>query len=267
MQSDRVLMVLQKRHPNDLWFTEVRDGASWNRSHHRLDALAIRPSWSDPRFVGYEVKVARSDFLRDDKWLAYLPLTHQFSFACPWEMIQRTELPDAVGLYWVREDGTLKQVRKPVLRPMEGLPTDLLYHLVLSHLRPDHHPFFTDQVAYLQAWVEDRNNGALLGQRVASKLIQRVATLQEEHRQWQGRAIHAEQDLEAIRHILEPRGLWRDGGGRRWDALEEALDRQPARLAIHTRRDLEAARELIDEILHEGGMDAYGSLSEEVAHD
>ena len=194
--------------------------------------------------------MSRSDFLRDDKWDAYLPVTHQFSFACPWEMIQPQELPEQVGLYWIRDDGKLKQVRKPVLRPMDGWPTTLLYHLVLSHLQPDRYPFFTDQQAYLEGWVEDQNNGAMLGYKVRTKLMTRLRELEAEHDRLKQQAEAATQQLDDLRQVLEPRGLWRYGYTSRQHALEDALDGQRPGLAAWTKADLEQARTYLDRALH-----------------
>ncbi|WP_208112793.1 MmcB family DNA repair protein [Aureibacillus halotolerans] len=44
----------------------------------------------------YEIKVSRSDFLRDDKWPAYKNQCHRFFFVCPKDLIKPEELPDEV---------------------------------------------------------------------------------------------------------------------------------------------------------------------------
>jgi hypothetical protein len=220
--TEDILRVLQRRHARDLWFLEVKDGATWTRSHRRLDALAIRPSWSHPRFVGYEVKISRQDFLRDTKWDGYVPLVHQFSFACPWGLIEAAELPEGIGLFWIKPDGTIRQVRRPVLRPMDRLPAELLYYLVLSRLQPDRHPWWSDRREYLAAWVADKAARQELGWRVGSKLAQQVAHLQAELEE-ERRARHVvEADWKNMKRVLDrhrlPTGAW-------VDRLDEALTR------------------------------------------
>ena len=186
LRADEIIRVLQRRHRRDLWFTEVKDGSTWLRDHHvRLDALAIRPSWTQPRLTGYEVKVTRSDFLRDEKWDAYLPLTHQFSFACPWDLIQPEELTTDVGLYWVSPEGRIKQVRKPVLRPMRELPTALLYYVILSRLDSEHHPFFSGAREAIEAFLADKTARQELGRSFRSRLVRQVTELQQTLRQTQ----------------------------------------------------------------------------------
>ena len=181
MRADEILQVLQQRHKTDLWTTEVKDGPSTMVQTSRMDGLAIKRSWTHPRFVGYEVKVSRSDFLRDNKWDAYLPLTHQFSFACPWELIMPPELPDAVGLYWATPSGKLKQVRKPMLRPMQELPTWLLYYVVISRLDPDRHPFFSSSREYIAAFVDDKAGRRTLGRKFHTRLVEDMARLSQEN--------------------------------------------------------------------------------------
>ena len=185
LRADEIIRVLQRRHSRDLWFTEVKDGSTWLRNHVRLDALAIRPSWTHPRFTGYEVKVSRSDFLRDEKWDAYLPLTHQFSFACPWDLIQPEELATDIGLYWVSPEGRVKQVRKPVLRPMTELPTALLYYVILSRLDSEHHPFFSGAREAIEAFLADKTARQELGRSFRSQLVRQVTELQQTLRQTQ----------------------------------------------------------------------------------
>ncbi len=91
---------LAARHSKDVFVAECKMGESWGRGARTLDAWAMRKSWSPWTTVGYEVKVGRSDFLRDEKWHEYLPATHEFYFVCPRKLIQPEELPADVGLLW-----------------------------------------------------------------------------------------------------------------------------------------------------------------------
>lgn len=75
-RADDVKRAIAHRHASDMFFTEVKDGPTQIVNHHsRIDALAIKLSWTNFAIIGYEVKVARSDFLRDEKWRAYSPNT------------------------------------------------------------------------------------------------------------------------------------------------------------------------------------------------
>ncbi|MCL8207238.1 MAG: hypothetical protein K6V97_04070 [Actinomycetia bacterium] len=250
MTPEEILRVLQRRHANDLWFLEVKDGATLTRAHRRLDALAIRPSWSKPRFVGYEVKVSRHDFLRDDKWDGYVPLVHQFSFACPWGVIGREEIPEGIGLYWVKPDGTIRQVRRPVLRPMDRLPAELLYYLVLSRLQPDRHPWWSDRREYLAAWVEDKAARHELGRRVGSKLAQQVAHLQAELDQERRARYAVESDWKAVKRVLDRHGLPTGEWAHRLDEALTRLEQAAAQGIDHTTLyQLRLAADALDRVL------------------
>ncbi len=248
LRADKILQMLQRRHQADLWITEVKDGPSTMVRTSRMDGLAIKRSWTHPRFVGYEVKVSRSDFLRDDKWDAYLPLTHQFSFACPWDLIQPHELPDVVGLYWASADGKLKQVRKPVLRPMQELPTWLLYYVVISRLEPDRHPFFPSTREYITAFVEDKAERWALGSRFKTRLTQEVARLQQDNEDLRSQLTQETDHLARLERALKAVNLPADG----WNLQTELIRLRDA-AAVGMDRDVLrslqfAAQDILDAV-------------------
>lgn len=67
----------------------------------RPDVYTMRKSFSNPRPLAYEIKVSRQDFARDvgaDKWSAYLQVARSVTFACPSNLIKKTEVPPNCGL-------------------------------------------------------------------------------------------------------------------------------------------------------------------------
>ena len=68
----------------------------------------------------FEVKISRSDFLRDKrkhKFVNYFIGTegvcpNYFSYACPIGMILQSDIPDWAGLYYY-QNGAIKEIRKP----------------------------------------------------------------------------------------------------------------------------------------------------------
>lgn len=68
----------------------------------------------------FEVKISRSDFLRDKKkrkwgmldWKPKAKLPNYFSYACPVGLINVEEIPSYCGLFYY-EDGKIIEVRKP----------------------------------------------------------------------------------------------------------------------------------------------------------
>ncbi|WP_128083539.1 hypothetical protein [Paenibacillus sp. DMB5] len=161
--------------------TEVKDGPTQSVRHHlKLDGLAIRKSWSKPLLSGYEVKVSRSDFLRDDKWMGYLPLCHEFSFVCPAGLIKPEELPEQVGLIYYNPDKeTLQTKRKAVYRLVE-IPANMLMYIIMNRLDNDRHPFFSDQREQIEAYIKDKANRHHLSETYKHKIAARLDELEKE---------------------------------------------------------------------------------------
>ena len=186
IRSDLILRALARRHTKDVFVTEIKTGPTLGVTAgnlFRIDALAIKPSWTHPDFVGYEVKVSRQDFIADTKWDAYLNYCHRFYFACPANLIARDEVPDPAGLIWVYPETLQTRVLKAARhRPVE-IPWEFLYHIVISRLTPDRHPFFSSQREMLEAWVQDKKARLDLAFRVRSKMMERIRACEEKSQQ------------------------------------------------------------------------------------
>jgi hypothetical protein len=76
-----------------------------------VDVLCIRAWAGKPKGHerhGIEIKVSRSDFLRElkaRKWEGWLPFVHRFYFAAPAGLLRLDEIPDGCGLYVVDDSG------------------------------------------------------------------------------------------------------------------------------------------------------------------
>ncbi len=53
----------------------------------------------------FEIKTSRSDFLGDNKWEKYLDYCDYLAFVCPEDIIKPEELPEKVGLVYVKRTG------------------------------------------------------------------------------------------------------------------------------------------------------------------
>lgn len=182
MRADLILHGLARRHAKDAFFAYVKNGPTHVERAEGLrvfDALAIAKSWAHPLFTGYEIKVSRSDFVRDAKWDAYLKYCHRFYFACPAGLLAAKEIPDPAGLVWVcPESLVVRTVKAAKHRPIE-IDWMLLYYIILSKLESDRHPFFSGQREFLEAWVKDKEARRQLGWTVKT----RMATLLDEYQQ------------------------------------------------------------------------------------
>ncbi len=101
--ANEINRLLAAHHARDIYVAECKNGASYASKLLMLDGWAFKRTWSPLTTIGYEVKVTRADFERDQKWVQYLPLAHEFYFVCPAGLIRGVDLPPGVGLMWVTQ--------------------------------------------------------------------------------------------------------------------------------------------------------------------
>ena len=78
------------------------------------------------KILAFEIKVERSDFLRDvevfsKKHKYALEISHEFYYVCPWNLIDRSEIPEIAGLMYVDKSFTIKKKKPAVLREMKSI--------------------------------------------------------------------------------------------------------------------------------------------------
>jgi len=177
MSADKILSLLATRHTDDVFVPECKDGPSQFTGHRRLDAWVMRKSWTNPQVTGYEIKVARDDYLNDDKWRAYLDCCNCFYFVCPWKMILPEELDDGVGLLWATSTGTrLVQKRKAKYRDVD-IPESLFRYILMARVRvvKDGSGYEKgSETKYWQQWMERRDQDKELGWNVSRKIKELV---------------------------------------------------------------------------------------------
>ncbi|HEY3265532.1 MAG TPA: hypothetical protein VGM37_01300 [Armatimonadota bacterium] len=98
MTSGLIMNALAAKHAKDFFIEECKGGPTWFTGHLRMDAWAMKRSWANPLSVGYEVKVSRNDFVRDDKYPGYLPFCNELYLVAPKDMIAPFEVHAEVGL-------------------------------------------------------------------------------------------------------------------------------------------------------------------------
>ncbi|MDD3881912.1 MAG: hypothetical protein PHI27_06635 [Eubacteriales bacterium] len=174
---------LSERHYRDFFLTECKSGSTWLTAKGDmkiLDALAIRKSWTNTCFTGYEIKVSRGDFLRDAKFYTYEELCNCLYVVCPKGMIERTELPESVGLiYYNPETKNLVTKKKAIYRDITYSP-DLLLYIIFSRLDSDRIPFYSDKKAYFEDYVAEKEHRRHLGKVVGKKLVAEIDDLQRQ---------------------------------------------------------------------------------------
>lgn len=114
--SAQILAALRIHHDRDLFFSEVRYGTGFGEVYgeksdweRRIDAWVLAP-WPSQGLVrtSYEVKVNRSDFLREvkspRKRRPALLVSNLYYFATPPGLVHEGELPIEAGLVEVRPE-------------------------------------------------------------------------------------------------------------------------------------------------------------------
>lgn len=241
-----IKIALAKKHRTEFFLTECKNGPThYSTGLLQFDAVAIYKSWSRPQIRGYEIKVSRSDFLRDAKYSQYLPYFHNFYFVTPTGLVQRQEVEENIGLIWYNpEKGSLTTKKKAVYRNIEIDPKMLLY-IIMNRLENDRIPFYSEKAEYWKDWLSNKISNQDLAWRVKSKLLDQISKLEQENRNLS----RAKEDLEEYQKILDV--MKRHGIGTWYNVpekLDEALSRPyPPNLEIGFMQ-LEAAIKSINEV-------------------
>lgn len=204
-----IKIALAAKHQKDFFLTEVKSGPTQivqAGSLKILDGFAIRKSWTSPCFTGYEIKVSRGDFLRDAKFYTYEELCNCLYIVCPKGMIDRTELPESVGLmYYDLGKKTITTRKKAIFRKIEYSPEMLLY-IIFSRLDSDRYPFFSTKREYFEEYVAGKQSNRDLAYRVRSKMAAENARLEADLEKVRGFQQQHE-EYEAIMSVLNKHGI------------------------------------------------------------
>jgi len=174
MNVKRILDLLEAKHTKDCFIVECLMGP---RGAPRLDAWGMLGTWEKTEYFGYEVKVERSDFLRDTKWPVYLDACNRFSFVCPWGMIKPEEVGDSAGLLWASKQSARLYTKK--IAPYREIkpPIDVIRHVLMWHTQRNRCRSVTteDSRAYWERWLHEKEEKRDLGHRVSAALRQLVS--------------------------------------------------------------------------------------------
>lgn len=225
--STDIKRALAEKHWKDFFLTEVKSGPtqlSRPGDLKILDGLAIRKSWTNPCFTGYEVKISRGDFLRDAKFYTYEELCNCLYIVCPKGMIDRTELPESVGLmYYDPDKRTITTRKKAIFRKIE-YTSEMLLYIIFSRLDSDRYPFFSGKQAYFEAYLEGRTANRVLAHSVKTKLVEDNARLENEVESL--RNFERQYEVyKAIMDVLHKHGIWLYNSSDAATELDKALSK------------------------------------------
>lgn len=189
---------------NYLCVPECKDGPTQTRKHHRMDLWMMRKSWSNLEFIGYEIKVSRSDFLHDNKWQSYLPMCNSLYFACPHGIIKKDEIPEECGLRTIRPNGSVYTLKKAPFRKID-VPINTLLYILMSRAKIENKKIVTDNnnTEYFEEWLKRKDYETDLGYRVSQKIAKQVRKIKIENEKLR----YQNQGLSDIKDLCERLGV------------------------------------------------------------
>jgi len=217
--SRDIKIALAKRHMGrDLFFEECKNGPTGTGTLI-FDALAIAKSWAHPNIIGYEVKVSRGDFHRDNKYSQYRKYVNEFYFVVPTGLIERAEVEDNIGLiYYNPKTMQLTTKRKAIYDSTIQPDTEMLMYILMNRGYGDHIPFYSTTKEYFQAWLDNKRDNRELSYAVKSKLVNQLRVLEEENRRY-SRAKEEDKQFSRIIEVLRKHDI------HTWGNYEEQLDK------------------------------------------
>ena len=175
--ADAIQKMLAAKHSGDVFVPECKDGPTQTRAHLRLDAWVLLKTWSPITTIGYEIKVDRGDWRRDDKLHQYMPLCHLLYVVAPKGIVPAEELPSGVGLIEpVGEAGRLQTRRKAGRREV-ALPAELMVYVLMcrTQITRERLSYATDgdrhwRTEQLRQWTEGKEERHSLSYAVSAKI-------------------------------------------------------------------------------------------------
>jgi hypothetical protein len=184
MTADKIMALIRARHAEDLVVDQCKDGPT-RAGLLQLDVWVMPRSWAHPETIGYEIKVSRQDFIRDQKWPDYMLLVNQFYFAAAPGIIQVEELPPGVGLLEASKNcAKLMMKRKAHFRQIAE-PTQLFRYVLMcrTKITRDNGP---GKVDFWKQWLEtkevDARFGSMLGKTMREEYLKKVELVAAENR-------------------------------------------------------------------------------------
>ncbi|HUW33402.1 MAG TPA: MmcB family DNA repair protein [Planctomycetota bacterium] len=185
-KAQDLLSLLGRRHAKDLFVPECKSGPTWGGSHFRLDAWAMRRSWVNFCTFGYEIKVSRSDFIRDEKWRFYLAYCHELFFCTPKGLVKPDELPPEVGLIEATSNGRRLVLKKRAAHRQLQIPEELFCYILMCRAkiieRQDGYSERPDR-EWWEEWmkmrIEERRFGKIVGKAIRQTIDQRIRAAED----------------------------------------------------------------------------------------
>ena len=185
--QDILRLLLTKHSEKYVCVPECKTGPSGN-GVQSMDLWTMKKSWSQPNTIAFEIKVSRSDFLKDSKWPGYLPFCNEFYFVCPYGLIGNAEVPADAGLVMTSKNGTNLYTKKKAPWRTVQVPEELYRYLLMWRVKIQRdRSWEIDNLEQWKRWLEkkaeSRSLGNVVSKKVQETLRQKVELVQDRQRQ------------------------------------------------------------------------------------
>jgi len=232
MEAEYIKKLLAQKHSEDIFVNECRIGGwpGMNTTSY-MDGWAMVKSWATPNTIGYEVKVSRQDFIKDNKWHKYLDFCNQFYFVCPAKLIDISEVPQDVGMMWIQKEGSkiytkkkaprrevkqesMAQLYKGILMNRAKLTWASMYG-IREPLTGDPKKRFFEE--FINQKEEDRTYGRMLSGRIRKVYEEKIRDVDKEN----DRLKNENRSLNEVKKMLEEMGIRPTS----WNVRKEVKDK------------------------------------------
>lgn len=171
ISAKEIVNILKDKHIDDVFCDECKIGPTHTGpTTRRFDCWAMKKSWAHPCYIGYEIKVNKSDFRNDQKWVEYLQYCNEFSFVAPKGLISKLEVPEEAGLMEVIANRKIITRKKAPHRKIEH-PISLLHYILMARAKVgDHYYLKEDPFDFWKAYVEERREKSEIGRHASKKV-------------------------------------------------------------------------------------------------
>lgn len=209
VSASGLLAALAERHKLDVFVPECKNGPTSQGNHRRMDAWVMLKTWSPVTMIGYEIKVSRSDWRRDQKLDEYAGLCHLLNIVAPKGVVPIEELPEGVGLLELAGTGTGQRLitKRRASRREIDVPSALLIYVLMSRTtidaRNDHAGNPRWRRDELEAWVNGKECRSRLHHALSQKIRSAFDACDEDRR----RAVDTATKLEHINARIRELGF------------------------------------------------------------
>lgn len=252
-----LLNALAARHAKDVFVPECKNGPTQTGNHRRLDAWVMLKTWSPVTLIGYEIKVSRADWRRDEKIADYMGLCNLLNLVAPKGVIPVEELPDGVGLLELAGSGTGARLitKRRASRREIPVPASLLFYVLMCRTTIDakgedpeqRQKWRTDS---MRDWAYGKEDRMKLHYAISQKIRDRFRECEEAREAAERRAA----DLARIDARIRELGFDPEQPIRTWEieaklrAFDAAIPEHALRTMERAERDLASVRAALEQM-------------------